>query len=377
MRTAVRRSPTSFMPTLRATFHFRLDQLVIRRDLLGTTHALERDGRRFDLTLPLKDREPDPPRDAEGLSDVFPERPIVPDLEQPGEVEVTLSVRAAPSEEYAVVGAVRVDVLFESDVSASDFSDVPQPKESPRFEAAFELLKEAGAQARSVVEELTEWLRVEPRQRWLGLGGVAPESAGKGVLVDCDANRVLPVKASLDPDLILQPVGREQIVDESVLTAFVRRVERREYPSLGESLLADAAFLLRAEPPDPARALLVAAIASEVRVKAVLREEAPVEQKALLDVLLSNPRDWSLSAAAHFHKPMKAVTGRSLQEDDGPLWKRLEELFRRRNALAHHGERPTEGQSEAAVRTAAEVFKWLHTLSPGTRISTDEGPTAD
>lgn len=103
-----------------------------------------------------------------------------------------------------------------------------------------------------------------------------------------------------------------------------------------------------------------AAIACEVKIKTFLREHSNAEQAALVELLLENPRDWSLAAAALFDKPLKIVGGRSLKdEDDKSLWKGVIDLFERRNALAHRGKIPTQAQALACLSTSRKVFGWL------------------
>ena len=78
-----------------------------------------------------------------------------------------------------------------------------------------------------------------------------------------------------------------------------------------------------------------------------------------MELFLSNPRDWSLAAAALFDKPMKAVTGHSLRTSDPALWKRVEKLFVRRNKLVHRGEAPTDEDAKDSIDAALMVFRWL------------------
>ena len=160
-------------------------------------------------------------------------------------------------------------------------------------------------------------------------------------MVDLDAGRRLPWPAQ--PEGSFRVVEREVPLNAERLAALRDLVESNASPELGDVLLADARFVAdTAEPPDPSRALLIVAVACEVKIKSFLRASANRDQAPLLELLLSHPRDWSLAAAALFDKPLKIVAGRSLKDEPGDLWKRIDKLFQRRNALAHRGKRPTE-----------------------------------
>lgn len=108
--------------------------------------------------------------------------------------------------------------------------------------------------------------------------------------------------------------------------------------------------------------MLTAAIACELKVKYVLRTKAKPEAAELLYVLLENPRDFSVGAAALFNRPMKAISGRSLRDDDRALRKNVEQLFRTRNDIAHRGRAPTDDEGMECLRAAVRAFRWLDSL---------------
>ena len=136
-------------------------------------------------------------------------------------------------------------------------------------------------------------------------------------------------------------------------------------PEIAETLLADARAIYWPKVQtgqDHQRAVLLAAIATEVKVKQWLQEVASPELRPLVEVIVRNPRDVSQSVPQLLHKPLKAVTGRSLIEHDRQLWDGIEQLFRVRNGLAHRGELASESQGKAAVECARRLFEWLATL---------------
>ena len=113
---------------------------------------------------------------------------------------------------------------------------------------------------------------------------------------------------------------------------------------------------------DPLRALLLSAIACEVKVKTRLAQLAGPETAALVEIITSNPREVAQSVSQLLHKPYRAVTGRSLRDDDAPLHDEVELLFKRRNDAAHRGKLPPSDEAFNPVATASRLFDWLNAL---------------
>jgi hypothetical protein len=353
--------PTS-VPLLRARFHFRVRGLLIEPHLLGTSHELSRDNRPVSIVFPSHEADLDQEALAEAellKPDLFPpdDRPPTPPS-----ARVTTSVRLQRSEPLARVDVIRVDVTTNSAISAADFNG-REGKKSTHIDDALALLNELSEIALETVGGLVEGARVLGRQQWLGLGGEAPAGLGEAELVDLEANQVLPVWLGLRPGLVLNRIQNDQILDASSLKDLLQSVTEGKTPSLPEILLADAAYYaVYAAPTDLPRALLSAAVACEVKIKFTLRELVRPDGELLLELLLSNPRDYSMAAASLLDKAAKAVTGRSLREEDPKLFKRVEALFSRRNALAHRGQLPSEESALDSVRAAGEAFRWLRSL---------------
>lgn len=147
-------------------------------------------------------------------------------------------------------------------------------------------------------------------------------------------------------------------------------VAERKEPRLAATLLADARGVLI--PPatqetrdrlDTPHAVLLAAIAAEVRIKETLRESATGGLRPLLDIVLDSPRDVSVATGQLLDKPLKVITGTSLKEADKPLFNRVnDKLFPLRNRVAHYGHRPTTEEARNAVATATDLFAWLDEL---------------
>jgi hypothetical protein len=348
------RSAARTVTLLQATFHFELRRLCIARELLGTAHDLERQGRRVRITFPETER---PGKDSSPEIDpaIFPNSEPLPLIEGAGDVYTSGTVMH--SDDFAVVDAVRVQVIFDGPASAASYED---PGESDAHTLASQTSWGAMEEAQSVVEALITWLRVVPGQFWLGLSGESPWPAGRSRLEDMDAGRRLPYSFS-GRRRVIQRIADEAILNSQSLGPILKRVEVGEEPSLASSCLADAWFL-NSHSSDAPRVVLTAAIACELRVKQALRDLAKPDAADLVDVLLENPRDHSMAAATLFHKPMAAVAGVSLREADRELWKRVSRVFEIRNDIAHRGYTPTAEEALESLQTATQAFRWLNTL---------------
>jgi hypothetical protein len=329
--------------------------------LLGIARELSVGDYQVRIVRPLtrRERREEPAPSEQYLDALFPPREPAPDVPGTGRASLTATMESAAN--IAVVQLVRVEVFFDGQVSASDFVDHEQPKVSPSFDPAYDALHGAEEAAREGFERLVEWIRVRGRQHWLGLATESLQGVGTAHLVDLDAGHRLPVTMGLQPALVIKKIREEQVLEAELLNDATQLADEGEQPPLADSLLADALFMAQdAEPVDLSRALLVAAIACELKIKATLRERAGDAQHELVDVLLANPRDWALSAVAHFDAPLKAVAGVSLRGDaDRELWKDAVVLFERRNALVHRGVVPSDDDALDSIKTAVAIFRWL------------------
>ena len=306
-----------------------------------------------------------PVRDADLDSEALAETELLkPDLFAPDDprpapprARAEMSIESA-SDMLAEVDVVRVDVETKSAASTSGTGS-PGDEALPDMS---ELLPELHELARDALSELLEWVRVRGRQHWLGVGVEAPPGLGYAEIVDLDANKMLPVRLRLRPYLVRR-VAEDQVLSAERFEALLRSASESPRPPLADMLLADAAYYaLHAKPTDLPRGLLIAAVACEVKIKHTLREIVRPESSAMLELLLDNPRDYSLAANALFDKAAKAVTGRSLREEDRPLFNRMSKLFSRRNKVAHHGELPSDEEALDSIFAAGEVFHWLRKL---------------
>ncbi|RAG81553.1 hypothetical protein DN069_32380 [Streptacidiphilus pinicola] len=74
-------------------------------------------------------------------------------------------------------------------------------------------------------------------------------------------------------------------------------------------------------------------------------------------------REFAQAAFALFDHGIKAVTGRSLREENKELFKEVSRLFTVRNGIAHGGEGPFMNEVRRHVATAGQVFAWCDCLA--------------
>jgi hypothetical protein len=351
------------VPRLRATIHYAVRRFIVEAGLLGSSLALRVENHDVTVIFPLAGRDDETAKASPGpaFNDRFPPREEIPLIEGARDLHVTTATRAVgEGPKLEDVDILRVEVFIDkATFGASDFTGGSAPQEIWRQLQGE--VERAGLVADAAIDRLLAWTRVRHRQAWLGLYGEPVRRIGSDEVVDLDATRRLPWPAQLD--MAFNVVERETPLNAERINALRELVEANSSPELPELLLADAQFIASsAEPPDPSRALLIAAVACEVKIKAFLRTSATAEQAPLMELLLSNPRDWSLAAAALFDKPLKIVASRSLKEEQG-LWKRIRKLFEQRNALAHRGKVPTEDEAKEGISASRDVFAWLESLS--------------
>jgi hypothetical protein len=139
-------------------------------------------------------------------------------------------------------------------------------------------------------------------------------------------------------------------------------------PDTPELLLADARLALaapsveadwRSANRDVRRAVLLAAIASEVKIKTTLvgKATAPARSAAQRDA-----DDRRIATADLVHKPMKVALGRSLHEEQAVLFKAVSELFQARNKVAHRGVELNVEDARTYTQTAVDLFTWLESV---------------
>jgi hypothetical protein len=154
--------------------------------------------------------------------------------------------------------------------------------------AEMALFREADEIAPSAVRSLLDWARTEDGQYWLPAGHERPVLDWDAWLETSEGVRVYTYPCRRPRGIVLHPIestlemGDLDRMDAAVLIGEVGAAG-------GESLLADAGRAVwPTRDPDTARAVLLAAIALEMKTPETLRRLARRDQQELLELLLTN-----------------------------------------------------------------------------------------
>jgi hypothetical protein len=262
---------------------------------------------------------------------------------------------------------IQVSVIGPGPLAAADFEG------ADRNAAGFKAIKYCDgtlAIARSAARDFIEWTRIHG-QSWLAVHAEEPQNLGLGLLYDDEAGKRLPVQGATGilGEVIFRPA--QAVLDPKYFAEIGRRLNTSQSMPAAETLLADALHFASTKPVDLQWAVLLAAIACELKVRTALETKVSLESLPLVRLILDHPRDWSLSASALYNKAMHAALRRSLKAENGPLYKRIELLFEMRNEIAHYGGQKERGhwnsadateKAKGAVDAASEAFGWLDSI---------------
>ncbi len=334
------------MTAFRVEFLFEIGSpsvpLEVSREVLGRSFTLSHDGLPVQITLPRQ------------ANDFLFWRPFVP-----GEYRALIDWGSAGEVSLHVM---RVSVNIDGDFSAA------MPLEGQTMTHAVEMIDRAQEVASQVVTTFVAWVRATTRMTGLSLSSEVPPLAGPVRTFEVGTD----LQVRTGPSVRSVAVGRDPAgkyhLDLSDVERFIEQVSRDDEPPVAETLLADAEYYARHAISDVRRAVLMAAIACEVKVKAILRDRATEAQRSLVDFALENPREITITAAGGlFDKFMLATLGRSLRQDDRQLFRDIEALYTVRNRIAHGGLMPDEAEAGRVVRAARRCFTWLDSL-PQSRV---------
>jgi hypothetical protein len=336
----------------RAVFRFRAGAFDLKAEGLGRSWELERDGQRIVLSLP-------------SMPDSFGSH-----------IEAArISLREGDEKEsaweegrvlVAAVLAFEVAVDVEVQLGSTDLNPNEHMEEIERGQAT---LNGAFPVALSLAADFMSWLRTHAGRYWLGPSHEAPEVLGGDLLESASGRRVRNI--TFNPGLHLAGFGPDAGVTVDELDQIAGFLGAEETPGTAEVLLADAREALtgpsveedwRSSSRDVRRAILLAAIACEVKIKTVLADKTPRDKRELVDVILKNIREVQVAVGSLPHKTMKAAVGRSLHEDDRALFDAVNRLFKHRNDIAHRGKPPSLDEARTDLNAAVNLFAWLDSL---------------
>jgi hypothetical protein len=221
----------------------------------------------------------------------------------------------------------------------------------------------------SVAIDFISWLRVHAKRFRLGASHEPPKALNGDLIETSSGRRVRNI--SFNPKVHIVGFGPLAGLTVAALDEVAEFLNVGAVADTADLLLADAREAL-ASPGveqewevttrDVRRAILLAAIASEVKIKRTLLEKTPEHRRSLVEIILKNFREVEVAVGDLPHKTMKAATGRSLHEDNPALFDAVKRLFTDRNAIAHRGEPPELHQARRDVQAAVDLFAWLNTL---------------
>ena len=324
-----------------AHFHFSLNDLNVSPELLGSTAIVDRDGYRIHFTIPASEDEFGPAWES-------------------GESVLAGGAQASDSGEWTcrMLQLVRLSVELElPDAAIEDDLDRQTIDDSSR------LLWLAADAARRFVYDYVTRVRTRHGQYWLAHSAEGPRVAWLTTVVDRGTGKKLRIGYADPLKTGVWPSGMDALSTAAHAEA-IRAIEMEAEASVPELLLADAMYLAwTADSPRHREAVLLAAVAAEVKIKESLDSACAEPARPLLEFALQNPRDVSVQAAALYDKAAEAVTGRSLRKEDRQLYKGLESLFKHRNAVAHGAVVVQAKQVRADIVAAREAMKWADSLT--------------
>ena len=347
---------------LTAVYHFEVSDLWVRSDVLGARDTVAFADHAITLILPAG-------RDDFGLST------NTIGLSALGGYNLH---RDSGDLLAAEVRIIRVEVQVESDLKAPPESNAASKPAEPRpdtdelakqgsaepgvnvVEEGLRILKETVNIAREYAQKYISLVRTQLDQYWLGSSESQLRVTWLSELIDSDGRRI-PVGYN-DPFGPVMMHFSDSALSRELHVKLMREASEGIAPDLADTFLRDAEYAAYAVAhPNLRQAVLLAAVACEIKIKETISTLASSEQQPLVNLLLENPRDWTMAAAALFDKGMEAICGRSLRKENLALYKEVDLLFRDRNNIAHKGGTRVSSDDVLLkhISSAKSTFEWL------------------
>lgn len=331
------------MTALEVRVRYFAHDVWVHSSLLGWTGTLVRGDKQIELRLPA-----DPEEFA---------REHTQQVELPGPSVVGVPTITEPDWDSRTV-AVR---LFCVTVKLEHKLPVDRPEDP--FEGDYgvraQLAMHEGQQiCDEVAHDFLRQVRVNSRQPWLGLVTAPPQQYGRGGLYYTDTGQGI---LGLGPTQTLTVRSSRLRIEPDVLDSLVDKLANGAAVPTSQALLADAWHLGEGpEVPDAERAILLAAIACEVRTQEFLREKVSHDRQPLLEVALRR----TSTLPFLLHEVLLAALNFSLKAANRTLYNRVAALTTQRNAIVHEGHsRPTPELKGGPALIASDLFSWLNDCS--------------
>ena len=332
------------MTELSVHSRFRVRGIWVRPEVLGSRYSWKVGGHQVDLVLPVSTTD-------------FKE----PDHTEEPHVEAWIPTDGNGGQAGGViVHLIKTEVRFTGTLSAATKQDALQARDAgddATFEAFNREVQAECNEGHRIGERLAHtWLshvRTSTEQPWLGVRAEPPRQHGRCWLEDRDAGVRLIQLGPLQSASIRLGVPLVSLAD---LDRVRDLVDGGHEPPTAETLLADARFLVReAEVVDAQRAVLIAAMACEIKVKSWMSENADPHQFELLQLVLQR----TSNLPSLLDQPLRAAVGVSLKAEDRELFKAVEQLATLRNRIVHQGDDVERGEAWRMVAAAQQLFRWL------------------
>lgn len=265
---------------------------------------------------------------------------------------------------FVDVRMIRLVVNFDSGLSVTDYQ--PERDQGEHDET----LQRRRDEALNIAADFCAAVRLEVGQHWVEPTGEFPKLVGPLGLVDLDASKTFGV--------LVAPAGVIRIVDSATLVTeeSLGHLEARLSDAAlqpEEILLSEALYLAESEQQRAAdRATLLSAIAVELRTKRVLRLIVGDSRQKILELLLNNPRDWSMAAHGLYAKALPEFAGNDLGDGHKESAKQVQRLFDARNRIAHRGDVVSVEDGKRHVAAARNAFAILQQVLDDARNDTDD-----
>jgi hypothetical protein len=334
-----------------ALFLFETRGLWVTGELLGASWFVERDDYGMVVSLPSEQND-------------------LPPFSGAARFGFKVGITIGDAVIAATVDAIQVAVWVES---AASF-DHPPPH-SDGHDGQRELTK-ASKTALAVAEDFLAWLRVLAGQHWLGMSHERPRHTGTADLIDLEVGKRIQ-NINWQHQVTLTAFSEDDALDQRALDEIAERVNQGRQVPEADLLLADARntlmgpgteITIATSKRDVRRAVLLAAIASEMKIRDTLREKTPQARRELVDLLLTNYRDVDIAIGELPHKAMRAAVGRSLHDEHPELFNAIKRLFKLRNDIAHRGATPSLSETQEVVIAAVELSGWLDSLEISSEV---------
>ncbi|MFJ6003923.1 hypothetical protein [Arthrobacter sp. NPDC092385] len=300
------------MTNLEVRIRYVVNDLWVDPSLMGWSNRFESNGDTVLINFP-NEQDEFTARDWE--ADLLPTPsafPVSSVYDEPGWDSRTIAVRI-----------VMIAVAFEADLP-------PNPPLNP-FEGAFgATLQQAYERGRSSAEaamrRFLEWVRALSRQPWLGLSADAPRQYGRGGVYYADSGEGI---AGVGPATSRTFISSRLRIGKSHLDAVMAGVQEGLVVPTSQALLADAWHLTEGtDQPDRNRAIILSAMACEIKAQEHLRAAANAHNEKIVHLLLHK------GSTLHYllNDVMLAVCGTTIKESEAVLWKHVQALSANRNS---------------------------------------------